>query len=543
MPIDSALQHEVDRLLKRIRVLLVEKYSVYGLSIGCIAASIMILLSPKYLLLLDYVLWAMTVVVGLVAGCVVGLTFKIDNLSVVIAADDRSGLRERLSTAYVVAPSEDRPVDTAVIDDALQHIRNCRERDIFPHKFGLPHLVLCTSLLIFGACVFVPQSKLFKSKTRQQEMAVMRTEGKKLVKVAKEIKHDVGKREEIRKLAAKLEALGKKMQTQRMDRKTSMLKTEQLTKEFQREQDKLAKANAGKKSMEQAQSEMRKSSTELAQRAAEKMAQNQKIPVSEAVKKLASDKRLAELARKESPLTESEKKELSESLKRYTNPQNSQPIPNELGEALAKLAQNKDYQDAMEIMKKLAQKLNSGSMNKADKESLQKQMEELAKALKDTDLDELAKQMKENARRLAKMTPEEMKQMAKKMQEHQEMAKAMCKACESCNNASMMLGQCGLNPGSQVSRYGTKTPNHPEGAPRKLPEVDKSTKMATQSGKDGAIYSAGESTSPPDLQSPGSTSYTKVVVDAKKSAESALSRSGVPPTYRKRVKDYFSSLE
>jgi hypothetical protein len=37
--------------------------------------------------------------------------------------------------------------------------------------------------------------------------------------------------------------------------------------------------------------------------------------------------------------------------------------------------------------------------------------------------------------------------------------------------------------------------------------------------------------------------YTEVISDYKKAAENALSKEKIPPAYRTRVKDYFSSLE
>lgn len=57
------------------------------------------------------------------------------------------------------------------------------------------------------------------------------------------------------------------------------------------------------------------------------------------------------------------------------------------------------------------------------------------------------------------------------------------------------------------------------------------------------VFSAGETTGAPDAAAPASVPYTAVVSDYRKAAENALSKEKVPPAYRTRVKDYFSSLE
>jgi len=541
MSSDEALQIQINRMRKRVRVLLVEKYALYGMSCGALVAAVMVLLSTRFTELIDYWLWACTVLIGLLAGGVIGLIWRFEDISVAIAADKRTGLKERVSTAYAIQRTELHDVDKALIQDATEHISNYSSRDIFRHRFGRPHLILGISLLLLLIAIVVPQMDAFQSKDRLQEKAALKVEGKNMVKVAKEINRDAAGKKELRRLAAKLEQLGKKMQTGRMERKTAMLKAQQLSKELQREQDRLAKANSETKTMEQAQAEMKKSSMELASTMAEKLAKAQKIPLDAAMKKVPSDKRLAELMRKAEPLTKSEKAELESALQKYADPKNQTPIPSELGEALAKLAQNGDYQKAMEILQKLTQKMNSGKLSQMDKEMLRKHLEALAKALKNTDLNKLAEQMKKNAEQLAKMSPEELKKLMKEI-DSQKMAKGdIDKACLAC-----LLGRemgMGLAASRGFGPKGANHPNQPEGAPRKLQEAKGAVKMPTQVGESGMVFSAGETTGAPDPHAATKVPYTAVLPEAKRAAESALSKDKVPPAFRKRVKDYFGTLE
>ena len=282
-------------------------------------------------------------------------------------------------------------------------------------------------VFLLGA-IFVPQMPALQSKDRKAEVAVMKTEGAKLAKLADELKKRTDpKYGELRGLADRLQKLGWKMQTGRLPKKQAMLETQRLSKSIQQEQDRLARENS-KKSMEQARAEMQKASAELAKKMAEQMAEKQNIPPEEAMKKLPSDQRMAELARKDEALTDAEQQELEQAVEKYADPSSSAAVPAELSEALAKLAANGDYQKAAELMQKLMQKLKSGKMKPMDAEVLRKQLEALAKALKDTDLDKLAKQMLENAEKLAKMSPEELRKLIDQMQKVQQMCDAAKKA-------------------------------------------------------------------------------------------------------------------
>ncbi len=57
------------------------------------------------------------------------------------------------------------------------------------------------------------------------------------------------------------------------------------------------------------------------------------------------------------------------------------------------------------------------------------------------------------------------------------------------------------------------------------------------------VFSAGETTGGPDVASPATVPYRDVLTPYAKAAEDALAREKIPPAYRTRVKEYFSSLE
>ena len=77
----------------------------------------------------------------------------------------------------------------------------------------------------------------------------------------------------------------------------------------------------------------------------------------------------------------------------------------------------------------------------------------------------------------------------------------------------------------------------------KISDVKEIVKSPTHVGESGMVFSAGETTGAPDAAAPAAVPYTDVLPNYKKAAESSLSKERVPPAYRKRVKEYFGSLE
>ncbi|MCE5198795.1 MAG: hypothetical protein ABFD54_10375 [Armatimonadota bacterium] len=421
------LTERIHAMRRRVRLLLVERYGLIGGAAGAVVAAVMALLSLRYDALISYTLWAGALVFGTGVGVAWGLLRKLDDFTIALAVDRRAGLKERMSTALMV--SDDTSWAEALVHDAREHVTAVSPKSVFPHKFGMPHWVFGGAALLLACAVVLPQVPALQSSGRRQEVTVMKRQGAKLKSIAKDIRKQTSpSHTEMRKLANRLENLGKKMQTGRMTRKQAMLKTRKLTKEVKEQQNLLARRNSPGKPMEQAQLEMRKAAEQLSQKMAMELAKKENIPLAQAMNQVPSDKRLAELARKDGPLTESERKELEQAVSKYANRNSSEPIPSELGEALAKLAQSQDYQKAAELMKKLSQRLNSGKMSKSDQESLRKQMQALAKSLKGTDLDKLAKAMRQNAEALSKMSDEQLKQLMKQIAEAQKMQKTLAKA-------------------------------------------------------------------------------------------------------------------
>ena len=430
----QALELQIRTLRRRVRWLLVERGAFFGAAAGSGLSAVIAALSCRFDVLINYGLWSAVVAAGTAVGAIWGLVRPLDDLALAITTDRRANLRERLSTALVlnrktvVTHSVLEETASAVIKDAVEHVSKLPANQVFPHKFGLPHALFGIAVLLLAAAVVLPVSPAFQSETRRAEVRVMKQQAAKLTKIAKQISREAPRdQKELRRLAARLQDFALKMQSGRMSKKQAMLKSVHLTKQIKNEQDRLAQANSATKTMRQATMDLRKASDELSKEMAAKLAAEKNIPLSEAMKRLPTDPELARLAKKPNPLTPAEQKALERMLARYADPASGLPIPRELSQAIAKLLENKDYRGALKIIQKLAQRLNLPSnlrkMTEADREALKKQLEALAEALKNTDLDKLAKALLEQARKLAAMSPQELEKLIKELEQLQKMAK------------------------------------------------------------------------------------------------------------------------
>ena len=255
MPVVHPLNDLIHVLRRRVRLLMVEHYGLMGVAAGACLSSLIVILSKWVPDLLDYRLWIGSLLLGAVLGAAFGLFRKLDDLSVAIAADRRTGSKERLSTAVSFEEPDVLPdIERAVIDDAAGHYSALQPRDVFRHRFGKPHIAFLSAALILLGIIFAPQIPAFQSKDRRQEVTVMKQQGKKLVKIAKDIKK-VSKPgdKQAKVLAARLQKLGREMNTGRMTKKQAMLKTQKLNNEVKALQNKMARQNSGGKTMEKMQ--------------------------------------------------------------------------------------------------------------------------------------------------------------------------------------------------------------------------------------------------------------------------------------------------
>lgn len=539
------LEQSLSQIKKRIRLLLIERHALLLGTIGAALGVVCVILSRWYFSIGEPPVLFGLVAAGLISGSIWGMLIKLSPYSVARAVEKRLNLKERLSSAVALSQTDDDMVH-ALITDAVKHAENINPKAVFPVKFDKNTAGFLASIVVLIGIFYLPQLPRFQSDIRRAEIAVMKREGKKLQKLANEAKKQSSpKNKEIaQQVALNMKKLGKKLETGRMNRKQAMVALKKLSKEIQTAQDKIAENNKPGKTMEQAARELKDVSPTLAKDMLERIQKEKlkNLSLGKTDPQLASmEKQIKDMQAKSGAMSNSDLQKAEQSLSKYLSSQNGANMPPELASIMAELMKNGDYKRAMELMNELSKKLKSGNMSKMDQKNLEEQLKALAKALKNTDLEELAKKLREAAEKLAKMDPKEAAKL---------LAQCKCKkpglglglgmAGAGCNGAACALGGCGM------SGIGAGGPGNSKYKEVKGPIVNSNkgyvTKSSTNVGKEGMIFSAGETKGAPDKAGSSSVPYYEVYSDYKKQAEKALSKEDVPPAYKKPVQDYFESL-
>jgi hypothetical protein len=426
---NELLQHDLVRMKRRIRLLLIERHAFMVGTAAALAAAIMVILSHWWYSLGEPSFLTGLIVIGLLGGLVWGVARKLTPFAVARAAETRLELKERLSSAVLLSPSEDDVV-RAIVEDAQTHLKDISAKEVFPHKLTREMGAFAVAVMLLLGIFFMPQMPAFQSKTRQQEVKVMNKQGQELRALAKQaVKAAAPENKEIMKrVALNMDRLGKKLESGRLTRKQAMLAVNKLTKDIKDAQDKMAAKTASKKSVADASNELKSASSDLAKKMLDRVEAEQKANKAAGKKDPKLDKlaqKLKDMQSKSGQLSDTDINKLDQEYSSYLSSQSGLNMPPGLSQLMAQLLQNQDYKKAMELMSKLSKKLGSGQMSKMDQQQLQDQLDALAKALKGTNLNELAKKLREAAEALAKMDPKEAAKLMAQAQNMMPMDMAM----------------------------------------------------------------------------------------------------------------------
>lgn len=428
---NQTLELDLQRVRKRIKLLLAERYAFRT---GAIAACVTILfsiLSPRYFELGEPIVLIATVLTGVLAGAVWGLLRPLTPFVVARALERRLDLKERVSSAVALSSSSDDVV-AALVDDAARHVGSVNPKEVFPHKFNRDIAAFCLAIIALSGIFFLPQMPAFQSKTRREEVKLMKEQGKDFQRIAKESLKQVNpsNKELIKRVALNMDRLGKKLESGRMSRKQAMLAMNKLSKDIKDTQDKVAAMNAASKPMSQADMEMKDAAKDLAKKMLDQLAKEQQdkgIASKQDPKMEELRKRLKDMQASSGPMSKSQMQKVERNLSQYMAGQKGANIPPELMSYMSELMKNGDYQKAMELMSELSKKLGSGQMSKMDSKLLEEQLKAMAKALQGTDMKELAKKLRESAEALAKMDPKEAAKLLRQAKNMQMSAQDLAK--------------------------------------------------------------------------------------------------------------------
>lgn len=394
---EKLLHDRVGAIRTRIRLLLAQQALCIGLT-GAAVAGLLFVASTRFRWWTDAVdyLWALFLVGG-VAGLIYGWTRRISPLVAAQIADERAGLKERLSTAVELSRTETRSeIADAQITDAAGHAKELDPAKVLPWRVPQQIRWLAAACAVLAAAIFLPDLPIFHSPQDRIDRAVMQTQGAQLQRVAKELEKKAKQAEKedengeiLRRVAREMKQLGKDQEKGRISKKQAMLKLNDLQKQVKEAQN----GESGGKS----QKPMDQVANQL-QDAAQKHEQS------------GNKEGAAQL------------KQMAENL------------------------QKKDFDAAKRQLEELAKKMQSGQMNADDAEKAAQTLEQMAKSMEGSDLDKASKEMKDAAKQLAKAAAE-----AKKFQQQMASAKTDAERKQLQQQMSQQMSQ-GMQQAAQTTQ-------------------------------------------------------------------------------------------
>jgi hypothetical protein len=226
------------------------------LMFGLIPAALHVALSRTGLLFrLGWDLWPewvslAPVALGLLAGALWGLAYRVSDFEAAHAADLALGLRERLGSAVAFAndPPASRAILAAILADASAHCADVQPRAVVGGV--LPRRTIWVSMLgcALAGLWFAPPQNWFVTPREVAERQAIREEGKRLLDLAKEVERagdpaDLARNERI---ARKIEAVGKSLARGSMSKREAMKALAELTDELKSAHQQLAQKAAAK---------------------------------------------------------------------------------------------------------------------------------------------------------------------------------------------------------------------------------------------------------------------------------------------------------
>lgn len=379
---EQLLLTRVGQVRTRIRLLLAQQGLCAGLAIAA-AAGLLLVAATRLQWWRDAVdfLWLLLAAGG-AAGLLFGWTRSVPPHVAAQVADDRAGLKERLSTAVEIAGRQERTdVATAQLADAARHAQALRPASVLPWRAPASWRWLAASGAVLAAALFLPDLPLFKSAQERMDREAMRTQGALIQKVAKNIERKAGEKKDdenaaiLRRIARNMKQLGKDQERNRISKKQAMLQMNELQKQLREARQKFGGGDA-RKSLEKAAAELQQMAQRQQQRgsgenarALQQMSNNLKSKDFEGAKK-----QLEELAKKfqSGKMSPEEAKATAEMLQQMAASMDGSTLQ-QAGEQLKEAS--KALQQAAQKAQKLQQQMQQAK-TPAERQQLQQQMQQ-----------------------------------------------------------------------------------------------------------------------------------------------------------------------
>jgi hypothetical protein len=396
---EQLLLARVGALRTRIRLLLAQQGACVGLTYATVGGLLLVACTrfQWWTDAIDY-LWAL-LLLGAVTGILVGWTRHITPLVAAQIADERAGLKERLSTAVELSGNQNRSeIATAQIADAAQHASGMQPSRVLPWRVPRQWRFLAAAAAVLLAAIFLPELPVFHTPQDRIDRAEMQNTGAKIQQVAKEMEKKARKRQDdknseiLHRIAREMKQLGKDQERNRISKKQAMLRMNDLQKQVKEAESQPGSGNS-QKSMDKVARELRDAAKRQAQRG---------------------------------------------------NPEAQQAL-NRMADNMEK----RDFDGAKKQLEELAQKMQSGKLSADEAGKAAETLQQMAQSMEGSNMQNASKQMKDAAKQLQQAA-----QAAKQLQQKMAGAKSDAERQKLQQQASQQLSQAMQQAGQQTHQAG-----------------------------------------------------------------------------------------
>lgn len=392
----SALSALIVGLKRRRRLHLAAK--ALGEAIGLFLAFVFIAIVLSKLRAWNFDLQLYAALAGATAGLgwflFAGFTRRIRTTEVSIDADTHLGLKDRLTSAFLLGKSaHSDPLVDALINDAEKKSETVAPAAVYPWSFPKSWRLSGAAALCTLAVFFVPYLGWLENPAREEERAKVIETGKKLIRLAKETEERKKSIDfkPIDRLQQDMEALGKRMELGRLDKGNALEELNKLQSELEKASKSLDSPEARKFMSDLSQKLMQQQeSRKLGQALMDKRFEDLNAELQELKKRLDA----GELSPEDLEMLEQLAESLKEALER--NPELGDMMDREAIEnALKQLQENlekerqvrEQMKSTLEQLKETTEQLGQlmeGNKLEAKADELKKQVEKMVESFNET---------------------------------------------------------------------------------------------------------------------------------------------------------------
>jgi hypothetical protein len=585
----------LSRFESRVRFVRAWRGLAIGLAIGAIACTIWAILDWVGVVYAEWLYFGLVAAGCGLVGAVQGYFARISEKSLSDSIDRRGGLQDRLKTSLEVSGSNE--FDSALRQDAAEHVVNLKPRELYPVKVGKLQAGAVAMALVASAIFLLGNTPILLTPEARKEREELKKTGEAVERIAKPLtEHDnpADLTAAERKMAEELRKLQRDLKKGKIEKEAALQQVNELakqTKELVKERanlttenlekaesalEKLQKAELEKNGLKmdaemmKALHEMNKSQGQKGEPGEQPKSDQQKFD--ERMQKL--DQEQQALEQKKSKL-EQDQLNLKKQLDKLSADLKSPNLTSEQKKALEEMQKKIE-----ELMKKLEKEL--AEANKAIERIMKdKKIQELLRKINEhpkmKELRELAAKLAENAKvgemgEMPELSKEDIEALKEKLKGAEEAIKQLAKELsdpaaldefmQQLKEALENMDQLELNASMCFACFslfnlpipGLPSPSNPiDFMTADTGRINKNEKGKEGQGKTtltqikGERQKNGEETyieikGPTTVGTRSGVKYTKVLPSYKKKAEEAMNKKAIPKQHEKRVKEYFESL-